>query len=535
MDIDKIIPLPQQCELKQGRLELAALENLAVADALKGAEGLIRAQLEGDLGKKLGDGKERAVVIEYDKSVPAEGYKLTIGADGVTIAASDRRGAIYGVQTLRMASLAQLKKGGNASVACARIEDSPRFEWRGLEIDEARHFFGEKEIKKVLDLMCLHKLNVLHWHLTDDQGWRVEIKKYPLLTEIGGKRDKSQINGWQNREVNDIPVVGWYTQEQIKDIVAYAAERGIDIVPEIDMPAHLAAAMAAYPWLGCRELDRPVAWYFGSSIPLSMGIKDWNRSACVGSPRTMQFIRDVIDEIVEMFPFGYFHIGGDEVPMEEWKKCPKCNAAMKEHGFTDYKQLHTHFINEVGKYVATKGRKLIGWNEILHGGNLANDVLVQYWTPQPDPRVAKHLNKGGKAIISKHKHFYFDMPYAQYPLRNTYKFTPYFGGINKDNVGGVIGVEGECWAEWIDSPAKLEFQMNPRLAALSEVAWLKSDKRCYKTFEARLDDYFKVLDALDVNYAKPEIFRAPKNPFKRGATIRAWYAKDMNIEFDRNK
>ncbi len=534
MDIDKIIPLPQQCELKQGKFDLARVENLFVDGALKDAESIIRAQIEGDLGRKLGSGRDNAIVVEFDEDKPAEGYELEIKEDGVKIEASDRRGAIYAVQTLRMAVISELEAEEKAAISCAEIEDSPRFKWRGLEIDEARHFFGEKEIKKILDLMCLHKLNVLHWHLTDDQGWRVEIRKYPRLTEIGGKRDKSQINGWQNKEVNDVPVEGWYTQEQIKDIVAYAAERGIDIVPEIDMPAHLAAAMAAYPWLGCRELDRPVAWYFGSSIPLSMGIKDWNRSACVGSERTMQFIRDVIDEIVEMFPFGYFHIGGDEVPMEEWKKCPKCNAAMKEHGFTDYKQLHTHFINEVGKYVATKGRKLIGWNEILHGGNLANDVLVQYWTPQPDPRVAKHLNSGGKVIVSKHKHFYFDMPYAQYPLRNTYKFTPFFGGINESNVGGVLGVEGECWAEWIDSPAKLEFQMNPRLAALSEVAWNKRDKKCYKSFEARLDDYFNVLDALDVNYARPHIFRAPKNPFKRGHIVRLWYSKDTNVEFDRN-
>ena len=534
MRFEDIFPRPQKCERKQGQLDFSTVTALRVDAAFGTAADYIRELLQKDLGRELAKDGKVAIEIKYDDDVPKEGYELEVKTDGIEIEASDQRGAIYAVQTLRMAALVDLKKGTGALLDCVEIEDSPRFAWRGINIDDARHFFGKDEIKKVLDFMCLHKLNILHWHLSDDQGWRVEIKKYPRLTEIGGKRDKSQINGWQNTQVNDVPVVGWYTQEDIAEIVAYAAQRGIDIVPEIDMPAHLAAAMAAYPLLGCRELDRPVAWYFGSSIPLSMGVKDWNRSACVGDPRTMQFIRDVIDEIVEMFPFGYFHIGGDEVPMDEWKKCPKCNAAMKANGFTDYKQLHTHFINEVGKYVASKGRKLIGWNEILHGGNLDNDVLVQYWTPQPDPRVAKHLNNGGKVIISKHKHFYFDMPYAQYPLKNTYKFTPFFGGINKNNVGGVLGVEGELWSEWIDSPAKLEFQMNPRLAALAEVAWTKTDKRDYKEFEARVENYLPLLDLLGVGYARKEIYRAPKNPFKRARTVKAWYGKDMNVEFDQN-
>lgn len=534
MKLDRIIPAPRKCERKDGVFDFATLTDLRVDEELKSADKLLRDQLGADLGRALGNGDGVAVEVLYRAGLPAENYRLEVAQGGIKIYASDVRGAVYGVQTLRMATLADLRAGRGAKLACATVEDGPRFGWRGLQIDEARHFFGEDEIKKVLDLMCLHKLNVLHWHLTDDQGWRIEIKKYPLLTEIGGRREKSQINGWMNKEENDIPVVGWYTQEQIRGIVAYAAERGIDIVPEIDMPAHLAAAMAAYPWLGCRELERPVPWYFGATIPLSLGIKDWNRSACVGSPRTMQFIRDVIDEITELFPFGYFHIGGDEVPKDEWKKCPVCNAEMKKHGFGDYKQLHTHFINTVGDYVATKGRKLIGWNEILHGGNLNNDVLVQYWTPQPDPRVAGHLNRGGKVIISKHKHFYFDMPYAQYPLKNTYKFTPYFGGINKRNVGGVLGVEGELWSEWIDSAQKLEFQMNPRLAALSEVAWDSEGKKDYKRFEGRLEEYFAVLDALGVAYAKPHIFRGPKNPFARVKKIRTWYGKDMNTEFSQN-
>ncbi len=534
MKPDRIIPMPNEVRYKGKGFDLAGLKNITGDERFASAMKIAKEQLEKDLGVKLGEASEDAIAFEYDSDIPAEGYEIEITDKGIEIETSDNSGALYAVQTLRMAAMAGTK-ARDTYLPGAEIEDSPRFGWRGVNIDEARHFFGEREIKKIIDLMCLHKLNVLHWHLSDDQGWRIEIKKYPLLTEIGSKRDKSQINGWRNTEENNVPVSGFYTQEQIKDIVAYALERGVNIVPEIDMPAHLAAAMAAYPWLGCRELDRPVAWYFGSSIPYSLGIRDFNRSACVGSPRTMQFIKDVIDEVVELFPFGYFHIGGDEVPMEEWKKCPKCKEMMRKQGFTDYKQLHTWFINEVGKYAASKGRRLIGWNEILHGGNLDNEVLVQYWTPQPDGRVAKHLDKGGKVIISKHKHFYFDMPFSQYPLKNTYKFSPYFGGINRQNVSGVVGVEGELWAEWIDTPQKLEFQMNPRLAALSEVGWNKTEKKNYKEFVARLHEYFPMLDALGVYYAKEPTFTASKNPFKRAKTVNAWYSKDMNVEYDADK
>ena len=529
----EIIPRPQSyiAAKNGGTFDLARIDGLDVDGKFAVTEPVIREILEQGLGKKLGKEGECVLRVGFASELAPQSYRIEVDENGVSVVAGDAAGALYAVQSFRVGAMLNTPYQ-NTVVPCGKLNDYPRYKWRGILLDEARHFFGEKEVKKLLDIMCMHKLNVLHWHLTDDQGWRIEIKKYPLLTEIGSSRERSQIHGWQSTDVDDVPVSGYYTQEKIREIVEYAAARGISIIPEIDMPAHLAAAMAAYPWLGCREIKRDPHYYFGGKIPLSQGIKDWNRSACIGKPTTLEFIRGVIDEICELFPAPYFHIGGDEAPKEEWKNCPACQELIRSLGLKNEKQLQGWFINEVAKYVRSKGRRLIGWNEVLEGNNLENDVIVQYWTPARDNKVLRHVKHGGNVVISKHKYFYFDMPYALYPLRNTYMFNPYFEGFTSRDDNSVKGIEGALWTEWISTPSKLEFQLFPRMEALAEVSWYGGPKN-YKKFLQRVRDYMPLLDMYGVNYAKEEIYR-PANPFKRVNAIRTWYGGNENVEYEKN-
>lgn len=472
------------------------------------------------------------LIIKKDDSQPQEGYVLDITQECITITASTETGAYYALQSLRQISSYEF---GKRRVNCCRITDRPSFKWRGLQLDESRHFFGKEEVKRLLDMMFMMKLNVFHWHLTDDQGWRVEIKKYPLLTEIGSVRQSTQINGWQSKDVVEEEYSGYYTREDIAEIVDYADKRGIMIVPEIDFPAHSAAEIAAYPKLACRELDRGVPGYFGSSIPERvLGIKDWNRTICVGREENIQFVFDVIDEICEMFPAPYFHIGGDEAPKDEWKKCPHCQKVIKENNLKNEEDLQGWFNNRVLEHLKSKGKRLIGWNEILKAGNLDKSAIIQYWTPKRDKNAENHANSGGDIILSNHQAFYFDMTYAQYPLTNTYNYSPVKYGVNKENISNVLGIEGELWTEWIDGREKLDLQTYPRMQALAEAAWSDDANKNWKNFKSRLDRFKPYYSLLGINYAVDKVSLI-KNPFKRADIQRKFYICDTHYEVKLNK
>ncbi len=471
------------------------------------------------------------IKIKKDASLDKEEYTLKVDERGVLITASEEVGAYYALQSLRQLSRAEL---GENRIPYCTIHDKPRFKWRGLHLDESRHFFGKKEVKRYLDHMFMMKLNVFHWHLTDDQGWRIEIKKYPLLTEIGSKREETNIGGWGSTDVIKEHYEGYYTQDDIREIVEYAKLRGIMVVPEIDMPAHFAAALAAYPWLGCRELKREVPGYFGGKIPESQGIKDWNRPACLGKESTFEFIFNVIDEVCELFPAPYFHIGGDEVPGNEWKVCPHCQKVIKENNLTGNNDLQGWFNNRILEYLKTKGKRLIGWNEILSAGNIDKSVIAQYWTPTRDKNAENHVNSGGNMIMSNHKSFYFDMPYGQYPLTNTYEYNPEKFGVTPENVKNVLGVEGEMWTEWIDGREKLDLNLFPRAQALAEVAWSPSDKIKWEDFKGRLDLFKPFYKALGINYAVDAV-SLPQNIIKRGHIQAKFMKGDTHLEVKLNK
>ncbi len=477
------------------------------------------------------DDKENATVLVIkDDKVPKEGYTLGVTREHIVILASQKIGVYYALQTVRQ--LAHLDTGGR-EVPCCDIEDEPRFEYRGISLDVSRHFYDVDYIKKYIDWIFMQKLNVFHWHLTDDTGWRVEIKKYPLLTEIGSKRAYTNLGGWGSIKMEKKPYGGFYTQEQIKDVVAYAKERGVTVVPEIDFPAHCAAVFAAYSSLACRDLKRDVPGYFGARVPVVVfKQRDWNRTLCLGKEKSLQFVYDVLDEICEMFDSPYIHLGGDEAPKDEWKKCPDCQRVMRENNLKNEDELQGWFENKLSQYLKIKGRQMIGWNEILAADNVNTsdkNIIAQYWTPKRDINAENYVNNGGKMIMSNHSSFYFDMTYAMYPLKNTYEYKPENFGVTKDNIKNVLGVEGEIWTEWIRDRERLEMLAFPRMQALSEVAWSPEEKRDFAAFKERLDDFKPTFDALGINYAVDKI-SMPKNFFMRAKIKKKFHKGNPDLE-----
>lgn len=480
-----------------------------------------------------GNMQEADICFLHDSKLDDEVYTIRVDEKGVIIEASGYAGAFYAVQTLKQILFfnADDKK---IKIPFVEIYDKPRFKHRGLMLDESRHFFGMDECKRLLKLMAFYKLNTFHWHLTDDQGWRIQIKKYPLLTQIGSHRKDTGVNGWKSADMLGKPYQGYYTQDEIREIVAFAQRLNIKIIPEIDMPAHFAAALASYNYLACREIPCEVHWFFGGYVPGKMGWMDWNRSACPGKESTYQFIFDIIDEVTELFPSPYFHIGGDEAPKDEWKNCPHCQKRMKENGLKSVDKLQRYFNNRVSEYLKSKGKRLIVWNEALLSNDLDINIIGQYWTPKYDGNVKKHLKNGGEIIISKHQAFYFDMCYSQYPLKNTYCFEPTDSMIPEKYIDKVLGLEGELWTEWIDGREKMDVQLFPRTLALSEICWTMNKKKNMKEFLCRMDYHKKILSFFGVNSAEDEV-SMPRGFLKRKKETVEWYSRDQYIDVKKNR
>lgn len=533
----QLIPLPKKVSQLTGTFRLTRDTSCYFAPELQETFHFFEDLVEKAARFPLQKGNEMADIrFLYDTRIPEEGYQLDCTQSGIAVSSSTSAGAFYAIQTLRqLLKLDVSKNAETLSMACVKIEDAPRFRWRGMMLDSSRYFWSVDYVKRYLDFMAMHKLNVFHWHLTDDAGWRIEIKKYPLLTEIGSKRKDTQLYGWKSKRLEGKPYApGFYTQEQIREIVAYAAERFIMVVPEVDMPAHFAAAIAAYPYLACREIPSEVHWFYGGTIPeKTLGWKDWNRPACAGKESTYEFIFDVLDEILPLFPAPYFHIGGDEAPKDEWKTCPHCQKSIKAHDLKDVGELQGLFNNRIAAHLKEKGKRLIVWNEALQAKNLDKSVIGQYWTPQRDKFAEKYINEGGEMIMSRHQAFYFDMTYAQRPLQNTYKFEPVQGGIHPESVKNVLGVEAEMWTEFIPSVRRLELFLFPRMQALSEVAWTPKDKRDFKSFLERWEHFKPILDAYGVNYAENSVALA-KNPIRRLNSLIKFQYGNPSYELDVN-
>lgn len=442
-----------------------------------------------------------------DKIAAAEGYTLEVKPNAILIRAKTAAGAFYAVQTLRQLfppafNSAKPVSGTIWSAPATLVEDAPRFSYRGLHLDVSRHFFPVAFVKKYIDVLAMHKLNTFHWHLTDDQGWRIEIKKYPKLQTVAACRKETLVgHAGDVPEVYDgKPYCGYYTQEEVKDVVDYARRRFVTIIPEIEMPGHAQAALAAYPELGCTGGPYATATTWGV----------FGDVFCAGNEQTFAFLDDVISEVSALFPGPYIHVGGDECPKDSWKACPKCQKRMKDNQLANEHELQSYFIGRAEKMVEKHGKKIIGWDEILEGG-LAPNATVMSWRGIEGGIAAARQHHN--VVMTPTSDVYFDYyqsdpatePLAiggYLPLEKVYNFEPIPDSLNVEEAKYILGTQGNIWAEYLPEPKDVEYMVYPRASALAEVAWTAKDKKNWPDFVQRLKTHFARLDALSVNYAK---------------------------------
>ena len=426
-----------------------------------------------------------------------EHYELSIEANKINIAAFSNQGLFYGVQTLLQNIPYENAK--IAKIATVKITDEPKFKWRGMHLDVGRHFFPKEFIKKYIDYIAMYKMNTFHWHLTEDQGWRIEIKKYPKLTEVGAWRNGSMIEHYNDQKYDTIRHGGFYTQEDVKEIVAYAQKRHITIVPEIEMPGHSQAALAAYPEFSCTGGPFEVA-------------KIWGVLEDVYCPKeeTFTFLEDVLTEVLALFPSEYIHIGGDECPKTRWKNCNHCQKLIKEKGLKDEHELQSYFIQRIEKFLNSKGRKIIGWDEILEGGLAPNAAVMSWRGTEGGITAAKEKHF---VVMTPGSHVYFDHYQGEpknepiaiggyTPLEKVYSFNPIPDELTKEEAKYILGAQANVWTEYIPTTQQVEYMIMPRMAALSEVLWGTSNPKNYKEFEKRIIKHFEFYDKKGINYSK---------------------------------
>ena len=498
-----IIPMPANVSEKEDSFLLDKQTVIvATSESDKKTAELFNAWLKELTGYELAvkdQGNENAILLHTgNDTTNGEGYTLNVGHNNITINGNSGSGTFYGVQTL--IQLLPVQKAHAMYVPGVSITDAPRFPYRGLHLDVGRHFFPVEFIKKYIDLMAMHKFNTFHWHLTEDQGWRIEIKKYPRLQEISSKRKETMEGRYADNKYDGKPYGGYYTQEQVKEVVKYAADRFITIIPEIEMPGHSLAVLAAYPNLGCTGGPYEVGTHWGV----------YDDIYCAGNDSVYLFLQDVLDEVMALFPSKYIHIGGDESPKVRWEKCPKCQARMKQEGLKDEHALQSYFIQRMEKYLNSKGRQIIGWDEILEGG-LAPNATVMSWRGIEGGIAAakqKHdviMTPGEYCYLDKYQSRSPNEPLAIggfLPVSKVYSYEPIPAGLSSEEAKYIKGAQGNVWTEYITNTDYLEYMVYPRAAALSEVLWSPKEKRNYDDFVNRLKVHVARLDLKKVNYAK---------------------------------
>lgn len=544
-----VIPAPQKMELRDGEFKLTPQTHIYVDSASRETGRFLAEQLRRSTGypfkvspKSGAGGASGAILLTTKEAKTAlgdEGYELTVAPDSVVIRAPAQAGLFYGAQTLLQllppfifstsivtavsVTVPESSPGRflqlspqtiSWTVPCVRIEDQPRFKWRGLMLDVSRHFFNKEEVKRFLDEMALQKLNTFHWHLVDDHGWRIEIKKYPRLTQVGAWRSGIgfQLDPKASTAYGpDGRYGGFYTQADIREIVAYAKARHITIIPEIEMPGHSTAALAAYPEFSCTG---------GPFTPeLKGGV--FNGVYCAGNDQTYVFLQNVLSEVFKLFPSKYIHIGGDEVPTANWQKCPKCQALLKEAGLTNANQIESYFIRRMEKFINAKGHNLIGWSEIREGG-LAQNAAVMDWIGG----AVEAASAGHDVIMSPNADCYLDHYQSQdhstepraiggyLPLSQVYGFEPMPAKLTSQYQSHILGAQGNIWTEYIPSFKNVEYMAYPRACALAEVTWSPKESRNWDDFMRRLQVHAQRLDELGVNYRRASVVTPEANPSK---------------------
>ncbi|MCI1741713.1 MAG: beta-N-acetylhexosaminidase [Prevotella sp.] len=504
-----IVPLPVSVVEHPGEFRLhrdliIGYSDRSLYDAAVYLRGILSSPTGYTIRLKKGRG-DISLVLRRPSGADDESYTLSVTGKRIIVKAGSYRGVIDGISSLRQLLPDEIESSGIArnvkwTIPDVEIADRPAYRWRGLMLDVARHFYTKKEVERFLDMMALYKFDKLHWHLTDSQGWRIEIKKYPLLTRNGAWRKPIDIDqNCMNRERTEknpdfiIPsgrfkVVngdslygGYYTQKDIREIVKYAAVRGIDVIPEIDMPGHSDAAIANYPYLSC--FDNP---HSGSSI-------------CPGKDSTMEFCKNVYKEIFSMFPYHYVHIGGDEVDKTNWKKCSYCQSRIKSEGLASEEELQSWFVHQMEHFFNAHGRRLIGWDEILEGG-LSPTATVDWWRSEFGDVVKKTTDHGNEVILCPTSFCYFDYSQDNNTLKRLYLGNILPAGLSDSQKKLIKGMQANIWTEQIPSEKRLQFMVFPRALALAERAWTKSDLQSWDSFSGRLPEQLRRLDVMKVNY-----------------------------------
>ena len=517
-----LTPQPAHLTVKDGRFEfgnqLKAKVTPYQGDSIRMVFETFKKELQEATGIKVSSTQKEAkarIILDLNPQLPAEAYKLNVSKKQVRIEASRPAGFYYALQTLKQLMPRNVMAGvatsdhSQWSLPSVEIEDAPRFEWRGFMLDEGRHFFGKDEIKRVIDMMAIYKMNRFHWHLTEDQGWRIEIKKYPKLTETGAWRN-SKVLAYGDVKPDGERYGGFYTQKDIKEIVAYAKKKFIEIIPEIDIPGHSQAAVAAYPeFLACDPENKHEVW-------LQQGIS--TDVINVANPKAMQFAKEVIDELTELFPFNYIHLGGDECPTNKWQKNDECKKLLSEIGSSNFRDLQIYFYKQLKDYIATKPadqqRQLIFWNEVLHGNTsiLGNDITIMAWIGA-NAAAKQAAKQGMNTILSPQIPYYINRKQSKLPTE------PMSQGHGTETVEAVYnyqplkdvdaalqpyykGVQANFWTEWVTEPSVLEYLMLPRLAAVAEAGWTPQEKRNYEDFKERIRKDAELYDLKGWNYGK---------------------------------
>lgn len=498
----QLIPQPVRAELREGVFAAPGCKITAEGFASHPEELIdLISPLTSPHGKRTPKKGASTLLLQLDTraGIPSEGYRLAVTPRRAELTAGDESGLFYGLQTL----LQMADEEGN--IPCAEIEDYPRFGYRGLHLDVCRHFFSVEFVKRYLDRMAACKLNTFHWHLTDSQGWRIEIKRYPRLTEIGAWRAKSQIGGYDEKP----PTFeferygGFYTQDEIREVVAYAAKLHITVIPEIEMPGHSLAALAAYPELGCSNRT--------DSYEIGAWITETSSVICPGKESTFEFLENVLDEVIALFPSKLIHIGGDECERDCWKTCPDCQARIRAEGLRDETQLQSYLTHRIDNYLTSKGRQLIGWDEIMEGGLSPGAVVMSWRGTQGGIAAAKEKHH---VVMTPGQYLYFDKKGTDspeepvslnlsLPLERIYGYDP-ADGLSPQEQEYLLGVQANVWTEFVATERRVEYQLLPRIYALCEIAWSPVARKSWQEFsEDRLPAYLARLDAEGAAYQVP--------------------------------
>ena len=516
-----IVPKPSKLIPGQGAFLFSGNLQIEAKDFDKEAE-LLQEYVQSDFQKGVSLAEDgNPVIFRKNDSLRAEAYRLEVSPEQILVEANSGQGIFYGIQSLRQLMIETEK--GELLVPAVEIWDTPRFSYRGMHLDVARHFFGVEEVKQYLDILALHKINTFHWHLTEDQGWRIEIKKYPELTSIGGYRNGTIVGHFPGESNDNERYGGFYTQEEIKEVIEYATNRHITVIPEIEMPGHSSAAIAAYPYLSCfpqentkvphdmisDESKKQQANGRKKIVQESWGVFD--DVYCAGKDSTFTFLQNVIDEVIQLFPSEYIHIGGDECPKSNWERCPDCQKRIAELGLKDEHELQSYFIQRMEKYINSKGKKIIGWDEILEGGLAPNATVMSWRGEEGGIEAAK---QGHDVIMTPTGYCYFDYYQAEdkdeeplaiggyLPVEKVYSYNPLPAELNEDEHKYILGAQANMWTEYIEDFSKLEYMLLPRLAAISEVGWTSPEHKEWSDFTSRLSELKELYNRLGLNYAK---------------------------------